>query len=265
MKPNFKVGFGFYGCVLLGFLIYFDLKSALSSEFENGLNRLKQQQKTLSDKLKKFGIEPGQKKSRDQSDDSDLKDKPQLFKVHSDFKTQTIFPGKLLFGKTYTRLIVGSEGSPLLIILDEDQGAFSGLKILGSGRASATQGRLILEFNRLILNTGKTIPVSATALDASGGYGLSAQVFSGKALALAGSMASGFISGMALGSQTQNANAFGFNQVEHNSRNAILQGLASSASDQSKRLIEEATQEKPILVVEEGTELGVLFQEELRL
>ena len=70
-------------------------------------------------------------------------------------------------------------------------------------------------------------------------------------------MASSFVSGIAASQQTQAPTAFGFSQTERNGRNALLQGLSQTAADQSKRLIEDVTAEKPVLVVEAGTAVSV--------
>ena len=195
-------------------------------------------------------------------DDEDS-DKKSLFQIHSDLKRLRLSTGKLLFGRTITRLVVTSE-SPAIIQLDVAQGSFSELRLMGSAHASSTPGRLIIEFQKILLSNGNSVSLQATALDENGAHGLVAQVFSQKALSVAGAMASSFVSGLAASQQTQSSNAFGFTQTQPTGRNAILQGVAQTAADQSKRLIDEAFQEKPVLVVEAGTELTILIQEDVR-
>jgi hypothetical protein len=187
-----------------------------------------------------------------------------LFKVHAEVSQQKIPAGKMLFGQTFNRLVVGADGSPSLIELDEAQGSLSRLRVMGVARQSGTQGRVAIAVTRLLLRTGTSVPVQATTLDASGGFGLEAQVFSSKAAAIGGALASSFVSGLAAGSQSQVTGPFGFAQTETTGRNAVLQGVAQTAADQSKRFIEEATKEKPILVVEPGTPVTLLFDEEVR-
>lgn len=186
-----------------------------------------------------------------------------LFKVHDDL-TAKIPAGKLLYGKVFNRLVVGSDGSPALVELDQNQGRYSGLRLMGQARQAGTPGRLSIEVTRLLLRNGRAVALQATALDHDGAFGLEAQVFSSKALAIAGAMASSFISGAAASQQTESINAFGFSQQQPTGRNALLQGLSQTAADQSKRLIGEATAEKPILVVESMTPVTVLIQEEAR-
>lgn len=187
-----------------------------------------------------------------------------IYQLHASLASTGLPPGKLLFGRLINRLVVGADGSPTLVELDPGQSFASGLRFMGIARQAGTQGRVSIELNRLLLRGGRSVPVQATSLDMDGAYGLSAQVFSGKAWAVAGAMASGLISGLASGQQTQTTSALGFSQIQSTGRNALLQGVAQSAADQSKRLLEEATAEKPVLVVEALTPVTVLIQEEAK-
>ncbi len=81
---------------------------------------------------------------------------------------------------------------------------------------------------------------------------------------IAGSIAGSFISGYAASQQTQQTTAFGFSQPQTGARNGVLQGVAQTAADQSKRLIEDATKEKPILVVEPDTKVSLYLDEEIK-
>ena len=186
-----------------------------------------------------------------------------LFRVHDQLARTKLGPGRLLFGKLINRLVVGPDGSPALIELDEGQGFGGGLRALGTARQAGTEGRVSIELNRLILPS-RTVLIQATALDPEGAFGLEAQVWSHKAWAVAGAMASSFISGLATGQQTQTTSALGFTQVQSTGRNAALQGVAQTAADQSKRLIDDATADKPVLVVEAGAAVTVLLQEEVK-
>ncbi|MGK5084889.1 TrbI/VirB10 family protein [Bdellovibrionota bacterium FG-1] len=160
--------------------------------------------------------------------------------------------------------MVGSEASPAIIELSQNQGIFSGLRILGKARPSATAGRLQIDLNQLVARSGRTFPVKAVALDDAGALGLEAQVFSGKALALAGAMAASLVSGVAASQQTLTPTVLGFGEPKPTGRNALLQGVAQTAADQSHRFIEEATQEKPVLLVEPGALVAIYFEEEVR-
>ena len=78
-------------------------------------------------------------------------------------------------------------------------------------------------------------------------------------------MAASFLTGYASAQQTTSTNAFGFSETQATGRNALLQGVAQTAADQSKRMIEDATQEKPVLVVSPGTKLSIMFREDSSL
>ena len=194
--------------------------------------------------------------------DSDAR-KTKLIQVHADLRGGVLSAGKLLFGKTISRLVVSSEGAPALIELSDHQGGLSQVRLLGVARAGSTVGRLTIDFQKLLFRS-QTVAIQATALDEQGAQGLVADVFSSKAWAVAGAMAGSFISGLASAQQTQSMSALGFSQPQPTGRNALLQGVAQSAADQSRRFIEESTAEKPVLVVEPETPVTVLIQEEVR-
>jgi hypothetical protein len=173
--------------------------------------------------------------------------------------------GKILWGKSLGRIILSSDAHPLKLVLDPEQGLFSGLIVLGIAKASSTSGRVQMDLDRLVLRTGRTESIQGLGLDEQGALGVEAHVLSGKLSATGGALATGFISGLAAGSQSQVTGAFGYSQTEITPRNAILQGLSQAASDQSKRLIEDATRERPILILEPGAHVGIYLQQEVRL
>lgn len=196
--------------------------------------------------------------------DESKKNNAPLFKLHNDLTSNRIKTGNVYRGISQNRIIVGGEGSPSIIQFNQNQGNLSGLKCLGLAKASSTDGRIHFDVTRLITHSGKVVPIKAVVLDQAGSIDVEAQVFSSKALAVAGSLASSFIAGVAANKQTGNTNAFGFYQNQPSGKNAILGGIAQTAADQSKRLIEESTTEKPILVLDEGTPVNIYFDEEVK-
>lgn len=231
------------------------------ASFENDLKKVD----ALGDKadaiLSSFGFENPQNQLPDQNEK--FKNR-QLFQIHGRINELKIEPGLLAFGSLFTRLVVGAEESPVIAeIKDSRLGILHGLRLMGRARQSATGGRVNIEFDRLLLKGGSSLRIIAEALDSSGALGLSGEVFSSKAVTLAGSMVGSFLSGYASSQQT--TNAFGFSENKPAGRNALLQGVAQTAADQSKRLIDEATQEKPVIVIEQGTKVSILFKEEASL
>lgn len=197
------------------------------------------------------------------SNGSDDEEKKSLLQIHSDLKRVRLGTGKLLFGRLINRLVVTSE-SPVIVELDPAQGNFSEMRMMGTAHVASSPGRLQIDFQKLLVPSGQAVTLQATALDENGAFGLTAQVFSQKALMIGGAMASSFISGLAASQQSQSSNAFGFTQTQPTGRNAILQGVAQTAADQSKRLIDEASAEKPVLVIEAGTEVTIMIQDDVR-
>lgn len=215
--------------------------------------------------LSKFGFNFGAPSAQDSKTNSDEKRRT-LFRVHGSLSTSSVPAGTLAYGSLLNRLVVGTEDSPVLITVEFAKvGWIRGLRLMGKARQSSTPGRVNLEFDRVLLKNGKTVALQAIGMDEDGALGLTADVFSGKALMVAGSMVGSFLSGYASGQQTNNTNAFGFSQTQPTGRNSLLQGVAQTAADQSKRLIDEATEEKPVLVVNPGTEVSILFKEEVSL
>jgi len=247
--------------ISIGILLFPVLVNAES--FHSDLRLIQENQKRIDQKMAHLGF--GVSSVPSQSLVAEKKEEVRLFQLHDTLTRISIPIGKILFGKTLTRLVVGSESSPVLIELEGEQGVLSGLRLMGKARQASTEGRVSLDLERLLLSSGRAVALQAVGLDDSGAFGIPAQVFSGKAWALAGSVATGFTSGLAASQQTLNANAFGFAQSQTTGRNAILQGVAQAAADQSKRLIEEATREKPVLVIEANTPVTVLVNEEVRL
>ena len=189
----------------------------------------------------------------------------QLFEVHGDAKARQASEGQVVFGHLVNRLVVSSEPHPTLIKLDSNQGIFSGLTIKGSAHQGANPDRVQIELGKLILRSGRAVQISGQVLDSDGALGIKADVLSAKMWAESGALAGSFVSGVASASQSQTINGLGFASVTPTGRNALLGGVAQSAADGSKRLLEEATKEKPVLIVEPGGSISVMFSEELRL
>ena len=249
--------------IILTLLIPLTARAMDEAEFGAARTRLEENQKKTDALLKRAGVTTGFFTEAPTGDGQEKKLQP-LFRLHSDLKMSRLKVGQLLFGTIINRLIVGAEGSPVLVELDEGQGGLSSVRLLGVAKQSGTDGRLAMDFQSLLTKTGQAIKVKATGLDSEGSYGLVAQVFSQKAWAVTGALASSFISGVAASQQTQSTNAFGFSQTAVTGRNAVLQSVAQTAGDQSKRLIDDATSEKPIMLVEEKTSVTILIQEEVR-
>lgn len=232
-----------------------------ANDFHEKLRSIANRSKAIDSKMSELGFVQDYSQPRTSSD----KTLSPILITHNPAKFLYAQAGRIIKAKTLNRLVVAAEGSPALVEISSSEGIFSGLKVIGKARISSSPGRLQIDFDRLILRSGKVASIQALALDEVGAYGLSAQVITGKTWAVTGAMAGSFVSGLAASQQTESTTAFGFSQTERTGRNAVLQGLAQTAADQSKRLIDESTQEKPVLIVEPGTAVGLFINEEVRL
>ncbi|MCM0604481.1 MAG: TrbI/VirB10 family protein [Xanthomonadaceae bacterium] len=244
--------------MIIIFILHF---SSFSDQTDNRIQHLRTNQKNIESMMSKMGLEV------ERSESGELTRKniaPTLFVKHADSDRLRIPMGTVLYGSILQELIIGGDPTPVFIFLNSNQNQYSGLKITGLARASSS-GRIHFEFNKLHFNGGRTASVQAQALDNQGALGLEpSQILSAKALSLVGSMAGSFVSGYAASQQSQVVSPIGINQNQITPRNSILQGVAQSAADQSKRLIDEAIEEKPVFILKPGADVSIYFTEEVR-
>lgn len=249
--------------MILGCLSTLVLVSAFAGQdFRAEANRLQQNGDRIDAQMRSMGFMLSGKANA--QSDEERAARPRLYTVHGEAVGLRAEVGRRLVAQTSNRLVVGPEGSPAIITIGDGQGLFSGLTALGQAKQASTEGRLYIDLDRIVFRSGKVATIKGTVLDEAGAYGLKAQVLTSKALMVAGSIAGSFISGYAASQQTTSQNAFGFMQTQPGTRNGVLQGVAQTAADQSKRLIEDATKEKPILVVEPETKISLYLDEEVR-
>lgn len=249
--------------MILGWILTLAIPAAYSAQdFRAEAARLQNNGDQIDAQMRSMGFLLNSKASA--SGGAERTDRPRLFTVHAETAGLRASPGRRLTAQTSNRLVVGPEGSPAIVTVSDGQGLFSGLTALGQAKQASTEGRLFIDLDRLVFRSGKVIAIKGTVLDDAGAFGLKAQVLSSKALMVAGSIAGSFISGYAASQQTTAQNAFGFMQTQPGNRNGVLQGVAQTAADQSKRLIDDATKEKPILVVEPDTKISLYLDEEVR-
>ena len=234
-----------------------------ADDYSDRVQALKKNQANLDQMISPFRSLSGFKESSALLGEDGEKKHP-IIQFHNSPNKMQAEVGKLLFGRTFNRLIVGTEKSPVIIELKSGQQSFSDLRAIGTASQGSTAGRINIEITKIVFKGGSSKAVNGLGLDKNGAFGIEAQVISQKALSVAGAMASSLISGVAASQQTSSTNAFGFQSIQTTPHNALLGGLAQTAADQSKRLIEESTSEKPVMVVESNTEVAIMLQEEVR-
>ena len=235
-----------------------------ADDFHSKVDQLKKSQANLDQLMLPFRASNGFANSSaadlQKSDDQ----RTPILQFHNPTTQLQAQTGKLLFGKLVNRLVVGGEKNPAIIEIKSGQGSFSGLRAIGFATQASTPGRLSIEIQKVVFKGGLSKPINGIALDQDGALGIESQVISQKALSVAGAIASSFVSGLAASQQSVTSNAFGFESTQRSPRNAILGGLAQTAADQSKRLIDESTSEKPVLILEADTEVTIMIQDEVR-
>jgi hypothetical protein len=237
--------------------------SPAESDFRAGTQSIASKQSALDQALARIGVPLESGRGAVLRSDEDSR-KGGLFRVHAQMATLQAPSGKFLFGRLVHKLVVPADGAPAIVELSAGQGSFSGLRIMGTAKHGSSGDRVVIEFGKLLFKGGSSFHLQAVALDESGALGVPAYVMSQRALSVTGALASSFISGVAASQQTLVANPFGFQAAQPTGRNAVLQGLSQTAADQSKRLIEQATAEKPVLILEPMTEVSVLIQDDVR-
>lgn len=183
-------------------------------------------------------------------------DKKIFFKVHA-LPSSTFIPnGGIVFGKTYFRLLVGGEVSPITVIFlpDNKYPLLDGAR--AHGTASQNRGRIFAEFNRLVLRSGRVIPIQAQALDENGSLGLKGESESSRLLEVAGGVGLGLIA-----ESEDRTNPFG---LIDSARKSAGERVRNSLLQESRDYLRDKIKETPVLRVNENTGLTLQFNEEVR-
>lgn len=127
------------------------------------------------------------------------------------------------------------------------------------GRGSSTDERLLIHFSQVVFKDASIGNISAEACDKEDKIvGLKGSKVGSKALNLAGSIGLGFVAGLSEGYQDSQAELGG---VVHqpSMKNALLNGTATAALQQSQNLMSDLKNRNPILEVPANTDLCVIF------
>ncbi len=138
-----------------------------------------------------------------------------------------------------------------------------GTRIYGTAFAGRQRDRITVKFHNIVFQDGKTLKIDAIALSKDGSGGLTGTIIDNRNKKLFVQMAVNFLSGLALGLQETATNAVtGLTEVQNNSRNAILNGVANTFEKEAKRTEKDAEDAKGYAVVLAGNELVVYFEKE---
>ena len=138
-----------------------------------------------------------------------------------------------------------------------------GTRIYGTATAGRERDRVTVAFHDIVFQDGKNIKINAIGLSQDGSGGLTGTVIDDGTKKTILAMAMNLLSGMALGFQQTSTNALtGLDQVESNSRNALLNGVANTFQKQAQQTQTDIENSKGYAIVLAGNELVVYFEKE---
>ncbi len=136
-----------------------------------------------------------------------------------------------------------------------------GTRIYGTAFAGRQRDRISVKFHSVVFEDGKTLKINAIGLSKDGSGGLTGTVIDHRNKKIFVQMAVNFLSGLALGLQQTATNVVsGLTEVQSNSRNAILNGVASTFQQEAKRIEKDVEGDKGYAIVLAGNELVVYFE-----
>ena len=136
-----------------------------------------------------------------------------------------------------------------------------GTRIYGTAFAGHQRDRISVKFQSIVFQDGKTLKIDAIGLSKDGSGGLTGTIVDHRNKKIFIEMATNFLSGMALGLQNTTTNAVtGINEVQSSTRNAILNGVATTFQDQAKQIEKDAQNDQSYAIVLAGNELVVYFE-----
>ena len=139
-----------------------------------------------------------------------------------------------------------------------------GTRIYGTASAGRQRDRVTVKFHDIVFQNGKTIQINAIALSKDGSGGLTGTVIDDSTKKTILAMAMNLLSGIALGFQQTTTNELtGLTQVEANSRNALLNGVANTFQKQAQQIQTDIENSKGYAIVLAGSDLVVYFQKEV--
>ncbi len=137
-----------------------------------------------------------------------------------------------------------------------------GTRIYGTATAGKQRDRVTVSFHDIVFQDGKDIKINALGLSQDGSGGLTGTVIDDGTKKTILAMAMNLLSGIALGFQQSQTNLVtGIDQVEANSRNALLNGVANTFQKQAQATQTDIENSKGYAIVLAGNEMVVYFNQ----
>jgi len=192
---------------------------------------------------------------------------------HTDIELSQAVPyGSIVRCILINRIITNNFSSPVVAQVKE---AFyfndtlllpKGARIYGEAKSGIEDDRVLVAFHRIVLQSGKEIPINARGLNEDLSGGLQATIITNENKQKVIARIMNFIGGTLLGLQENATNALtGITQIENSSRNALLEGGAKAFDEEAKRVDASIERAQGKGVVTEGTEIFVFFDEKTRI
>jgi type IV secretory pathway VirB10-like protein len=139
-----------------------------------------------------------------------------------------------------------------------------GTKILGSASFDDQSRRIQIQFQTLIYEDGSQHTFQGMAVMPDGSAGLSGDYHSGEGKRQLGEFFGNFVGGLADGMKDRSASGgFYGGSIEPGSiKNGLLNGVAISASDESKNIATDMGNEKPSMTIQGGFQFLIFLQKE---
>ncbi len=193
-----------------------------------------------------------------------------VFDGTKDYQSEQIVPlGSMIRCILIHNIVTNNFNSPVIAQVWEDfyfGGKLLlpfGTRIYGTAFAGRQRDRVTVKFHSIVFQDGTTIKIDAIGLSQDGSGGLTGTVIDNRNKKIFVEMAINFLSGLALGLQETATNAVtGLSEVETNSRNAVLNGIANTFEQEAKRIQKEIDASQGYAVVLAGNELIVYFEKE---
>lgn len=169
-------------------------------------------------------------------------------------------PGTLVKAKLVTGASDGPVRAELLqdVTVNGERLIESGCQILGAG--SSTDERLFIRFDRLVKKDGTTLTIQAQAFDGGDRIaGIKGNKVSTELTKLAAGIGLNFVGGMSDGLQETEVKG-GVAVRSSSLKNALLNGTAHAALDQSRDLISSYKDKAPRIEVEKGRIIEVMLE-----
>src|SRR3989338_8756878 len=183
----------------------------------------------------------------------------------------TLPKGTLLLATLLNTIVSNNTNSPVVAKVTQDHVHLGqvlipeGSKLIGEAQADNNPKRVMVTFDTIVFPSKSQVAFTATALNPDGSSGLTGQYYSGKGQEIFGSLVSSLISGAAQGAQTRAMTPYGTEIRQGSLSNAIYSGLTSLVLDQAKRFAKDIEKSQSYVVVPEGAEILIFFNDKLNL